>query len=989
MEELLRLVRKSCVAATWSRGVELARSGSVVGVADHGDEIELRVTMSGGVISPLVSLFPDELEWDCECNSRERACMHVAAAVIAVKQSRSGEGSETALPQAKAAKAPGAIAYRLFEHKRRLALRRVVQIEGEDDKPIRASLKQAAQGLGRPLVTTEADLQFERRFGTVSGGIVARDQMNDVLRVLRDVELLTLDGEKVELGPASAGLCIRIWEVGEDLRAQIEQDPAVGRIFENGALLRNGILMALGEHGLSEQHFRRLRAGWEFAPEDVGNLAGDLLPRWKRRRMPMVVQTDRLPETRTLAPRLHLATARTGDTLEVLATIVYGDPAVARVDGDKLTLLRKGETAPVRNLKLEQKVRTQLRQLDLEAGVRRHLGPGEAMAWRTRADRFEGVGWQGDAHQAFYDAGELAPQMTTTDGGVDLWFEAAEGDGARGGRREGKGGRVDAAAVVRAWEQGHQLVPLMDGGFGRVPGGWLSEHASRVMAILRAKEQREDDELPSWALPDVAALCQALEEPPPPAFEHLRALVEGFEGLPALELPAGVEATLRDYQSDGVRWLGFLRQAQLGGLLADDMGLGKTLQALCALEGKTLVVAPTSVLPNWAAEVRRFRPNLSVCTYHGPGRAFDPEADITLTTYALLRIDIDAIVGQDWDTVVLDEAQAIKNPDSQVARAAFRVPARFRIAMTGTPVENRLEDLWSQMHFANPGMLGGRSEFNDRYVKPIAAGRSARAAALRERIRPFILRRRKSEVLSELPPRTDVALYCELSPPERELYDAVRAATQDEVAKRLGAGESVMAMLEALLRLRQAACHPGLVPGGEEREEAQTSAKLTTLVTTLEEIVAEEHKALVFSQWTSLLDRCEPVLEAAGLDYVRLDGSTRDRGAVVEKFQSPDGPPVMLISLRAGGTGLNLTAADHVFLLDPWWNPAVEDQAADRAHRMGQERPVLVHRLVARDTVEERILALQESKRALAEAAIGDAAQAQAITRDELRALLE
>jgi SNF2 family DNA or RNA helicase len=496
----------------------------------------------------------------------------------------------------------------------------------------------------------------------------------------------------------------------------------------------------------------------------------------------------------------------------------------------------------------------------------------------------------------------------------------------------------------------------------------------------------------------VAALCEALEQPPPPAFERLRALVgAGAAALPDEPLPADLHATLRDYQRDGVRWLAFLRQAGLGGLLADDMGLGKTLQALCAVQGRTLVVAPTSVLPNWAVEARRFRPSLRVCTYHGPVRTLDPTADLTLTTYALLRLDLEALCAVEWQTVVLDEAQAIKNPDSQVARAAYRVPGTFRIAMTGTPVENRLEDLWSQLHFANPGLLGGRGEFQEQYVRPIAAGQAARAAALRQRIRPFLLRRRKQEVARELPPRTDVVLYCELSPAERELYDAVRAATQDDVAKRLGAGDSVFAVLEALLRLRQAACHPALVPGSERAkacgaggdEPAQTSAKLERLRETLEECVAEEHKALVFSQWTSLLDRCEPVLQAAGLPFVRLDGSTRDRGAVVERFQDPAGPPVMLISLRAGGTGLNLTAADHVFLLDPWWNPAVEDQAADRAHRIGQDKPVLVHRLVARDTVEERILALQEHKRALAETAVGDASQAAAITRDELLALLE
>ncbi len=990
MDELLQEIRHACSAPTWSRGVERARSGSVVLVADRGDEVELRVTMGGGVMSPLVCLYPDEQEWDCECNSREDACMHVAAAAIALKQLREQPSDGPAARAQAAAPTPAVIAYRLFSHDRSLGLRRVLAIEGEDDRVIRGSLKQASQGLGRPLVTTEGDLAFEKRFGTVMGaGLVAADQLPDVLHALAKVEHLTLDDQPVEIGPKSAGLCVRIWEVGADLQAKLEQDPAVERIFKNGALLRAGKLAPLGGHGLSEPHFRRLRQGWTFSHDERGTLAGDLLPRW-RRHVALILETDRLPQARTLRPRLHLATARVGDELEVLGTIVYGDPAVARLDGDRLTLLREGEAAPIRNHALEKAVLRQLRELELEAGVRRRLPAAEAVAWRTRAGRMEDLGWEGRAHQAFVDVGVLEPRLRAGEGPVELWFESSEGSGhgeARG--KEGRGAaRADAAAVLRAWDQGAELVPLMDGGFGRVPATWLAEHAPRVLALLRAKEQHADEELPAWALPDVAALCEALEQPPPPAFERLRALVhgEGPLALPAESLPEDLTATLRDYQRDGVAWLGFLRHAELGGLLADDMGLGKTLQALCAIHGRTLVVAPTSVLPNWAAEARRFRPSLRVCSYHGTGRTLDPEADITLTTYALLRLDLEALSAVAWDTVVLDEAQAIKNPDSQVARAAFRVPGRFRIAMTGTPVENRLEDLWSQMHFANPGLLGGRGEFQERYVRPIAAGEASRAAALRQRIRPFLLRRRKQEVARELPPRTDVVLYCELSKPERELYDAVRAATRDDVAKRLGAGDSVFAMLEALLRLRQAACHSSLVPGARAEP---SSAKLELLRETLEEAVAEEHKALVFSQWTSLLDRCEPVLEAAGLPFIRLDGSTRDRGAVVERFQDPAGPPVMLISLRAGGTGLNLTAADHVFLLDPWWNPAVEDQAADRAHRIGQDKPVLVHRLVARDTVEERILALQERKRALAEAAIGDAAQASSIDREELLALLD
>ncbi len=336
--------------------------------------------------------------------------------------------------------------------------------------------------------------------------------------------------------------------------------------------------------------------------------------------------------------------------------------------------------------------------------------------------------------------------------------------------------------------------------------------------------------------------------------------------------------------------------------------------------------------------------------------------------------------------MILDEAQAIKNPDSQAARAAYGLVADLRIALTGTPLENRLEELWSLAHFTNRGLLGGRRAFDDRYGRPIADGEPGAAQRLRDRLRPFLLRRLKREVAPELPPRTDAVMRIVLDERERGIYDAVRAASRAEVVALLDGGGSVLAALEALLRLRQAACHPALVPG----QQAGSSSKVDALLEALENAAADGHKALVFSQWTSLLDLIEPALRAAEIPFVRLDGSTRDRGAVVDRFQSSSegSPPVMLLSLKAGGVGLNLTAADHVFLVDPWWNPATEDQAADRAHRIGQDRPVMVYRLVAIDTVEERILALQERKRALAEAALGGGNAGAALSRQDLLDLL-
>jgi SNF2 family DNA or RNA helicase len=449
-------------------------------------------------------------------------------------------------------------------------------------------------------------------------------------------------------------------------------------------------------------------------------------------------------------------------------------------------------------------------------------------------------------------------------------------------------------------------------------------------------------------------------------------------------LPQDLRAQLRRYQRRGAAWLCALRDAQLGALLADDMGLGKTLQALCAIRGRALVVAPTSVLHNWAAEVTRFRPGLRCSLYHGPNRGLDPDADVTLTSYAILRLDAESLAATAWDAIVLDEAQAIKNPQSRVARAAHALRGAQRIALTGTPIENRLDELWSQFHFINRGLLGGRRDFEERYARPIAAGDAQAAARLRRRIRPFVLRRLKREVAPELPPRTESVLRVSLDARERQIYDAVRAATHSEVLEQLAAGRGVLQALEALLRLRQAASHAALVPG----QRAESSSKLELLLETLDEVLAEDHRALIYSQWTSLLDLVAPKLEAAGITFARLDGATRDRAGAVASFQAADGPPVMLLSLKAGGVGLNLTAADCVFVLDPWWNPAAEDQAADRAHRIGQERPVMVYRLVAEDTVEERILALQERKRGLAAAALESGEVGARLAREDLLELL-
>jgi superfamily II DNA or RNA helicase len=817
--------------------------------------------------------------------------------------------------------------------------------------------------LAASAVNLQLDELLRGRDGTLPPGLVP-----GVLRLLARCEDVRLDGRTVSASGEPALPRAVLEDCGPGFALALAPPEGLERTWTNGALLCAGVVRPRGDAHLGERERRELAGpGRRFSADEAAHLVAEVLPGLERR-IPLEVRTQRLPLGQAERPGLSISTTREGERLRVRADLVYGSPPRARVEQGRLVHLEGA--VPLRDRAAEERLSARLhRELALVPGEEVALGTAEALELVPRLAQFEGAVVRGDAAQ-FRARGELVPDLRVHADDLELDF------------RLPGGARADARAVLRAWEAGSGWLALDGGGFAALPAAWLARHGQQVADLLAARGHAQ--RLPACALPDLARLCDALGVARPAAAERLRALLAGPGELARASLPADLRAELRPYQQQGVDWLVFLRDAGLGALLADDMGLGKTLQALCALRGRGLVVAPTSVIHAWRAQLERFRPGLRVALYHGAGRALDPAADVTLTSWAILRLDREALARVEWDCAVLDESQAIKNPDSQVARAAFALRARFRLALTGTPVENRLEELWSQMQFANPGLLGSLEDFRRRHSQPIAAGAPGAASRLRERIRPFVLRRRKAEVAQELPPRTEIELRCELTREQRELYEVVRAATRHEVVARLEAGGSVLEALEGLLRLRQAACHPALVPGGR----GGGSGKLEVLVESLEEGLAEGHRALVFSQWTSFLDLVEPALGAAGIDFARLDGSTRDRGGVVSRFQDPAGPPVLLVSLRAGGTGLDLTAADHVYLLDPWWNPAVEDQAADRAHRIGQEKPVLIARLVSQDTVEEQILALQSRKRVLAEAALGGAGRAAAITRDELLALL-
>lgn len=561
---------------------------------------------------------------------------------------------------------------------------------------------------------------------------------------------------------------------------------------------------------------------------------------------------------------------------------------------------------------------------------------------------------------------------------------------------------VDLGAVRMFLESGRKFIPLKDGTFAETDLDELQRVANLLeeAGALPGKQRTRLPLFHATALDLLSALGDVEIEA-----KARRAIAElkEIDGIPAVKTPDGLEATLRHYQEAGLSWLWFLYRHGLSGVLADDMGLGKTVQALALLlkvknehgHQVSLVVAPTSVLPNWEREIERFSPGLSYLTWHGADRRENVEklkdVDVVLTSYSLIRRDVEELRKLKYRTVILDEAQNIKNADSATAQACKLVEGVHRLALTGTPLENRLAELWSLFDFLMPGFLGSAEAFGDRFEHPISVeGDAGVRDRLKKRIHPFIMRRLKTEVAKDLPPKTEVVTWVDMDPGQAALYREVLEESKRKVydsIDKVGFNKSRISILAALMRLRQVCCDPRLLklPPGTQ---LPPSGKLQRFGELVDELTREGHRALVFSQFTEMLELLKQQADEAKLGYLYLDGRTRDRMSKVDAFNAPDGPPVFFISLKAGGTGLNLTAADYVIHYDPWWNPAVEDQATDRTHRIGQTRAVFSYKLITRGTVEEKILGLQQRKRELAQGVLGaDTEVGKALTEADVESL--
>jgi len=647
----------------------------------------------------------------------------------------------------------------------------------------------------------------------------------------------------------------------------------------------------------------------------------------------------------------------------------------------------------------------------------------QAIHWsrflRDRVPQLRAEGWQVEIAEDFGFAIHEAAE--------DAWFADVEGDTA---------GR-DSYALDLGIELGGQrisLVPLLvdciDQGLTpalleenldqkyllSLPGPGnpvLAVPARRLLVLLRFLDEllatrpgRKDGKLHLDKMR--AAQLANLDGLPirvPTQLAVLRERLEGFKEMSLVEPPAGLKADLRPYQREGLSWLQFLREFSLHGILADDMGLGKTLQALAHLltekeagrmDRPSLIIAPTSVIRNWAREAAKFTPDLRVLLLHGDERRSDfrriPQHDLVITSFPLLVRDAEELRQTEWHVFALDEAQHIKNPRSKAAQVAGSIQASHRLCLTGTPMENHLGELWSLFHFLMPGLLGDAESFRAFYRTPIERDADPeRQQQLTARLQPLLLRRTKSAVAKDLPPKTEILHTIELGKAQTDLYETIRAAVDQRVKDAIsaqGLDRSQIIVLDALLKLRQVCCHPQLLKIEAAQKIAESAKTAYLMEDLLPELLDEGHRVLIFSQFTEMLAIIETQLKAAHIPFVKLTGQTEDRETPMQRFQRGE-VPVFLISLKAGGSGLNLTAADTVIHYDPWWNPAAEAQASDRAHRIGQTKPVFIHKLICQGTIEERIVEMQKSKAALIEGLLAGRTDKLRLTQEDIQRLLE
>ena len=695
---------------------------------------------------------------------------------------------------------------------------------------------------------------------------------------------------------------------------------------------------------------------------------------------------------------LHLTEKE--NVLQILFHPVYGE-AVLPFDEirENLTTLKKKTIFMIeRDMEAETNAKRQL----VESGLRLNKDGAfsimgqKGMDWfftalpDLRARGFEVIGWNKLKN---YKVRTSAPKIQVQVASQIDWFDlnlAIDIEGIL----------LSIKELKKSLKAKSRFVKLQDGSYGRLSDEWVS----RFEKLFHYTEQKaEGFQAKRFHVTLIDQLFSSFESFQADAdYDRMLKQLSSFDQIKKQTLPATLTNTLRPYQESGVDWIYFLQEFGFGGCLADDMGLGKTLQALTVLlmdkqsgePGPSLIVCPTSVVFNWQKEIEKFTSELTVHTHTGVNRAKNADIlrnhHVVLTSYGILLRDIEMFKNIRFHYIILDESQKIKNPASQSSKAVRLLNGNHRLALTGTPVENNTTELWSQFAFLNPGFLGSLNHFKHNFTTPIEKhGEQETADMLQKIIFPFILRRTKEHVAKELPPKVEQIYFCDMSPAQEKTYNHWRNFYRGMLLHKIdevGVDKSRMNVLEGLVKLRQIACHPRLVDAADLGE----SGKMETLKELIDEITAEGHKILIFSQFVKMLKIVRDFCDDQKFEYAYLDGRTRDREACVDRFQTEESVKLFLISLKAGGTGLNLTAADYVIHVDPWWNPAVEAQATDRAHRIGQDKKVIVYKLISKNTVEEKMLDLQDRKRALVKNLIGtDEGFVKNLTREDVELLFE
>ncbi len=829
-----------------------------------------------------------------------------------------------------------------------------------------------------------------------------------------------------------------VWQAeGDALRLHLDTDPTGGRVLPLDPPMyldeARGAVGPLSDLDLDHRLLNALLGAPPLPAADAGRVSAELVGRFPGLPLPLPEALREVHVDEPLVPvlRLHAlpetASAAAGSGLRQALSLAfaYGEHRVSPPPDATSRLLRDDTIFEIaRDADGERAALARL----VDCGFCPWTVDGEPVFVAAADDRMQAVqhwqafleveipqlekaGWQieyaASFHMDFTSLGDIEARVDDQGGWFDLQL-GVEVDGQRLDLVPLLGeliARIDSPEALP--EDEDLLVELGD-------GRWLSMPARRIRPLVATLFELFGGEVPARDTIRLnrmeAAQLDGLDElvgrwQGGAALRELGRRLRDLSGIAEVAPPEGLQAELRGYQRRGLDWLQFLGQTGFGGILADDMGLGKTLQTLAylllekeagRLDQPALIVAPTSLMANWRHEAARFTPALSVLTLHGAQRharfAEIPDHDLVLTTYPLLARDQERLLGQRFHTLVLDEAQTIKNPRAKAAQVARRLAAGHRLCLTGTPMENHLGELWSLFHFLAPGYLGDEKQFRRLFRVPIETHDDPlRRDSLKRRIAPFMLRRTKLEVAAELPEKTVIVRSVALQDAQADLYEGVRAAMDRKVRDSLsskGLARSQITILDALLKLRQICCDPRLLRLQQARKTVH-SAKLELLMQMLPELLEEGRRILLFSQFTSMLRLIEERLDALGIAYSKLTGQTRKREQAIARFRRRE-VPLFLISLKAGGVGLNLTEADTVIHYDPWWNPAVEEQATDRAHRIGQSNKVFVYKLVTDNTVEEKILALQARKAALADGLYreGGAGGAPQFDEQDLRELL-